>query len=47
VLLGAFAPILQYAIALYESGKTSSKVGWVLLVAGVGFAQEHSLQKTI
>ena len=46
MLLGAFAPILQYAIAPDESGKTSSKIFWVLLVAGVGFAQEHSLQET-
>ena len=37
VLYGALASILQYACAPDEGGTTSSNVGRVLLVAGVGF----------
>ena len=47
VLHGALAPILQYASAPDEGGTKSSNVGRVLLVAGVGFAQKHTLRKTI
>ena len=37
VLHGALASLLRYACAPDEGGATSSNVGRVLLVAGVGF----------
>ena len=43
VLDGALASIPAYANASAQSDVVSSSVGRVLLVAGAGFAQEHSI----
>ena len=43
----ALASILAYANDTAKSGAMSSGVGRVLLVAGAGFAQESTIQKTI
>ena len=47
ILHGALASILAYANDTAQSGLVSAGVGRVLLVAGAGFAQIPTLQKTV
>ena len=47
VLHGALASIMAYASDSVQSGLVSSGVGRVLLVAGAGFTQIPTLQKTV
>ena len=44
VLHGACASILTYAKATDQSGAMTSNVGRVCLVAGAGFARNHTLE---